>query len=387
MNEVELFLNSLLVETNAGKEGVVRTSFKFFDFANHGIDIQQIKDGASGDVGVRLRHTAKMLGFCDLHGNLTSVGRDLLSLSNVDSFGILQTQFSKWLFPRRTRRFNVDVPDDFNVYPYWCVLEFLYEFNGDISELEFILFITTTRNRASINEHINSLKFVRDNNIELTNLQNIEIPHDVFARFNSSMWGKIFEHNYFPHIVHESGRVKLSSTIDKAFIKEKIDFFYGQVNFISADSAEYIDFLQSDFEKYNHLLTYENSESYVETIDDEKVKALIKSRRGQPQFREALLNAFNGTCCVTQCNVIKVLEAAHIKPHSEETDYDPNNGLLLRSDIHTLYDQQLLSIDEEGAVNIAMELLETEYGQYQGKKLNAELFEPRKENILTRLKR
>lgn len=386
MNQVERFLDSLLVETSAGKEGVTRTSFKFFDFANHGIDIQQIKDGAYGYVNVRLRHTAKMLGFCNFNGGeLTPIGRTLLSLSNEDSIGIIQNQFCKWLYPRRRNRFNVGVPDDFSIYPYWTALEFLYEFNDDISELEFILFITTTRNRASINKHISALTFVRDNNIDLTNLQNIEISDDVLTRFNSSMWSKIFEYNYFPHIVHEDGRIKLSNTIDKSFIKEQIEFFHENVSFINADSDEYLDFLQADFNDYYHILNYENSESYIETINDEKIKTLIKSRRGQPQFRKALLYAFNGRCCVTECNVPQVLEAAHIKAHSQETDYDPNNGLLLRADIHTLYDQQLLSIDAEGIINIAKELLETEFAQYQGKKIDSKLFEPRKLNILSRL--
>jgi hypothetical protein len=70
----------------------------------------------------------------------------------------------------------------------------------------------------------------------------------------------------------------------------------------------------------------------------------IKKRRGRPQFRDALLERYEGRCVVTGCAVASVLEAAHIDPYRGEGSNHPGNGLLLRADIHTLFDLDLLGI-------------------------------------------
>jgi predicted restriction endonuclease len=55
-----------------------------------------------------------------------------------------------------------------------------------------------------------------------------------------------------------------------------------------------------------------------------------------------------------------VLEAAHIRPHAEEPDYRTSNGLLLRADLHTLFDLHLLSVNPQtGKISVAPELSET----------------------------
>lgn len=100
-------------------------------------------------------------------------------------------------------------------------------------------------------------------------------------------------------------------------------------------------------------------------VDKVTYKA-IKTRRGQPEFRQTLLSSFGGRCCVTGCIIEGVLEAAHIVPHSIETNYSITNGLLLRSDIHTLYDLNLIGIDGDGKVFISSALKESEYWAYHG---------------------
>lgn len=72
---------------------------------------------------------------------------------------------------------------------------------------------------------------------------------------------------------------------------------------------------------------------------------------------------------VTECRVVGLLEAAHIAPHADGTDYRTSNGLLLRADIHTLYDLGLLSIDQYMRVKLPNELLLSEYRQYDGKRI------------------
>jgi predicted restriction endonuclease len=64
------------------------------------------------------------------------------------------------------------------------------------------------------------------------------------------------------------------------------------------------------------------------------------------------------------------LEAAHLRPYRGEGDNHPSNGLLLRSDLHTLFDLGLIGINpEDHTIVIHPALRGTEYEQYDGKGL------------------
>ena len=102
---------------------------------------------------------------------------------------------------------------------------------------------------------------------------------------------------------------------------------------------------------------------------DEVQQRAIKIRRGQVKFREKLLAAYGRTCAVTGCKVVDLLEAAHIQPHADKPNYGVTNGLLLRADIHTLFDLNLLSVDARRCVQLAPTLLNSEYRGYEGKQL------------------
>jgi hypothetical protein len=71
----------------------------------------------------------------------------------------------------------------------------------------------------------------------------------------------------------------------------------------------------------------------------------IRLRQGQPGFRRRLINAYDGRCAVTGSNLQVTLEAAHIQPHSKGGSMTTSNGLLLRADLHTLFDLGLMAID------------------------------------------
>lgn len=79
--------------------------------------------------------------------------------------------------------------------------------------------------------------------------------------------------------------------------------------------------------------------------DDIEKWTAIRVRLGQPQFRSALLLAYRSRCAISGCSVLQLLEAAHIKPYSDRGDYAVSNGILLRTDLHTLFDRGLLKID------------------------------------------
>ncbi|MCG7871833.1 MAG: HNH endonuclease [Candidatus Thiodiazotropha lotti] len=126
------------------------------------------------------------------------------------------------------------------------------------------------------------------------------------------------------------------------------------------------------------------NETYAETPIDEVTFQAIKTRRGQSGFRDALLLAYGGRCCISGCDVTSVLEAAHIVPHTTETNYAVTNGLLLRADIHTLFDLNLIGVDETGTVSVAESLKGTEYEQYQDHQVAGQLHASMAENLKRR---
>lgn len=90
-------------------------------------------------------------------------------------------------------------------------------------------------------------------------------------------------------------------------------------------------------------------ESFLPNDQDERVAALqsVKLRRGQAAFRSELLVHFQRRCVVSDCQVEEILEAAHIHPYRGTKDHHVENGLLLRADLHTLFDLSLLAIDPQ----------------------------------------
>ena len=109
----------------------------------------------------------------------------------------------------------------------------------------------------------------------------------------------------------------------------------------------------------------------AEGVDDDEYRIrAIKTRRGQDRFRHNLLDAYGRRCQVTNCRIEEILEAAHVTPHAELTDYRVCNGLLLRSDIHTLFDLDLITVDETYRVRVSPRLRNSEYWVYEGRQLD-----------------
>jgi putative restriction endonuclease len=73
---------------------------------------------------------------------------------------------------------------------------------------------------------------------------------------------------------------------------------------------------------------------------------LVKPRLGQGTFRAVVTDVY-GACAVTGEHSLPVLEAAHIKPFSQEGPHDVRNGILLRSDVHRLFDHGYVTITPE----------------------------------------
>ena len=106
---------------------------------------------------------------------------------------------------------------------------------------------------------------------------------------------------------------------------------------------------------------------------DERAKILraIRIRRGQRAFRQDLMVRFDGKCVISGCGVSGVLEAAHIRPYRTPRDNDPSNGLLLRADLHTLFDLHRIVI-QPSTLNVVVhpDLEYSEYQQFAGQPLS-----------------
>lgn len=71
---------------------------------------------------------------------------------------------------------------------------------------------------------------------------------------------------------------------------------------------------------------------------------LVRPRLGQGTFRVAVTAAYRGACAVSGEQSLPVLEAAHIRPYKDDGPHDVPNGLLLRADIHRLFDKGYVTV-------------------------------------------
>lgn len=74
---------------------------------------------------------------------------------------------------------------------------------------------------------------------------------------------------------------------------------------------------------------------------------LSRPRLGQSSFRTAILAAYERRCAITGERTLPVLEAAHIRPFADLQAHDVRNGLLMRSDLHSLFDAGLVTVQPD----------------------------------------
>lgn len=101
-----------------------------------------------------------------------------------------------------------------------------------------------------------------------------------------------------------------------------------------------------------------------------KVVAAVHRRQGGVRFRRALLGAYRGACAMTRYDAAPALEAAHIIPYRGPQTNHTTNGLLLRADMHDLFDLGLIAVDVDSmGLLLAKELAGTTYESFAGQQL------------------
>lgn len=85
---------------------------------------------------------------------------------------------------------------------------------------------------------------------------------------------------------------------------------------------------------------------------------LTRARIGQGSFRALITNAYGRRCAMTGERTLPVLEAAHIRSYSEAGPHSTRNGLLLRADLHKLFDRQYITITPDLKIEVSARIHE-----------------------------
>lgn len=81
------------------------------------------------------------------------------------------------------------------------------------------------------------------------------------------------------------------------------------------------------------------------------------ARPGQAAFRRSLLRAYDQRCAVTGCTALDALEAAHVQPFKSRGCDQLSNGVLLRADLHRLFDAGRIAVDPHSlTVKVGLEI-------------------------------
>ena len=142
-------------------------------------------------------------------------------------------------------------------------------------------------------------------------------------------------------------------------------------------AAELMDYeairaLQGVLEENGRLTVEEPLPPTVEAVvaEGKRVEQVLRViREGQAEFRKRLVAHYGAVCMVTGTAHASVIDAAHIVPYNGASTNALNNGLLLRKDIHALFDAGLLTIGPDLVVYVSAGVDDPFYRSLDGKEL------------------
>jgi len=128
-------------------------------------------------------------------------------------------------------------------------------------------------------------------------------------------------------------------------------------NKVAQLGAEEADLLRSFFDRLSSEATDASSE-----IERMMMWAERATRPGQQAFSERIRHLYRNRCAVTGCTTGSALQAAHIRVQDGVDDNNPSNGILLRADIHLLFDAKLITLSEDGSrLELSRRLIDPAY--------------------------
>jgi putative restriction endonuclease len=105
-----------------------------------------------------------------------------------------------------------------------------------------------------------------------------------------------------------------------------------------------------------HMGSYSPGPGFAEPRYGEP--ALIRPRLGQGAFRIVVTDTYGRRCAVTGERTLPALDAAHIRPYADGGDHEARNGLLLRRDIHSLFDAGYVTVTPEYRFEVSRKIRE-----------------------------
>jgi len=126
--------------------------------------------------------------------------------------------------------------------------------------------------------------------------------------------------------------------------------------------------------KQIRITGFDSDTGFLESAGRYGSEQITYPRLGQGAFRVVVTEAYHRRCAISGERTLPVLEAAHIQPYSQEGPHLSNNGLLLRQDLHTLFDRGYVTISEDLHIAVSKRIKEDygngrEYYSFHGRKL------------------
>jgi hypothetical protein len=91
----------------------------------------------------------------------------------------------------------------------------------------------------------------------------------------------------------------------------------------------------------------------------------VEARPAQAAFRRKLFDAYGGKCAISGCNIVETLDAAHKTGRDWRKHNEASDGILLRKDLHALYDKNLIQVDAKGRITVGKDAM-AYYKQFEG---------------------
>lgn len=98
------------------------------------------------------------------------------------------------------------------------------------------------------------------------------------------------------------------------------------------------------WDKVQDAMSASQSPGFAEPVSRYGEPMLVRPRLGQGAFRILVTDSYRRMCAVTRERTLPALEAAHIRPFAEGGEHEASNGVLLRRDIHSLFDAGYVTI-------------------------------------------
>ncbi|MFV0632788.1 HNH endonuclease [Demequina sp.] len=120
-----------------------------------------------------------------------------------------------------------------------------------------------------------------------------------------------------------------------------------------------------------------HGDGLVVTIPGGFSETVVRVRRGQSEFRQHILQRYGNVCAFTGAAPLRALEAGHLYRYAKLGEHHPHGGLMLRRDIHRLFDDGALAIDPSRLKVDVSEDLATypQYARLQGSELQVRLLD------------